>query len=159
MSTHSRYRIHTLAHCFWDCQYHIVWTPKYRGQVFQTDYVKHEVAIVIRRMICDWKHYDVLELSVQTDHVHLVLAIDPRHSISYAVSQVKGKSSYWVKKKNKKFSGLCERGSLWARGYFVSTIGLNDYVIKRYVKHQDAHHELPPPDLWSSIDGQPARPA
>lgn len=144
------YRIKTLSHCFYDCKYHIVWTPKYHGKIFQASYVRQEVNRLIRT-VCQWKGFEVFELNVQTDHIHLCVGIDPRHSISYAMSIVKGKSSKWIKKKNKRLAGLCHKGNLWARGYFVSTIGMDEDIIRRYVKHQDKRNEVDQPSLWDSL--------
>ena len=72
----------------------------------------------------------------------MVIVIPPKHSVSYAMSIIKGKSSSWIKKKNKKYKELCHKGSLWARGYFVSTVGVDEEVIKRYVKHQSKHNQI-----------------
>ena len=68
--------------------------------------------------------------------------IPPKNSVSYAMSILKGKSSSWIKKKNKKYKELCRNGSLWARGYFVSTVGIDEHIIKRYVKYQGKHNQI-----------------
>ena len=91
--------IRTLSHCYYDCKYHIVWTPKFRGKIFTKDYIKKEMDRIIRT-VCRWKGFEIIDLSVQTDHVHLTIIISPKYSISYAMSIIKGKSSAWVKKKN-----------------------------------------------------------
>lgn len=93
----------------------------------------------------------MIELNIQEDHIHACFGIDPRHSISYAMSIIKGKSSGWVKKGNKRVRGICDKGSLWARGYFVSTIGIDETIIRRYVKFQQAHNETNPPTLFDQI--------
>jgi putative transposase len=148
--TMRRYTIRTLSHCFYECKYHVVWTPKYRGKVFQNQYTKDEVDRIIRA-VCKWKHWEVFELSVQEDHVHLCVGIEPKTSISYTMAIIKGKTSKWIKKKNKKIATLCHKGSLWATGYFVSTIGADEYIVRRYVKNQDKHHQMEQPSLWSSL--------
>lgn len=144
------YRIKTLSHCFFECNYHIVWTVKYRGKIFKQQYIRNEVKRIIEA-VCKWKGFEVIELSVQEEHVHLCVAIEPKYSISYAMSNIKGKSSKWIKKKNKKIRGLCYKGSLWSRGYFVSTIGIDQKVIERYVRHQEKHNRIPQPTLWDTI--------
>ena len=145
-----RYAIRTLAHCFYHCQYHVVWAPKYRGKLFVNKYIKQEVETAIRS-VCKWKGFEVFELNVQEDHIHLCVGIEPKHSISYAMALVKGKSSAWMRKKNKKIASLSHKGSLWARGYFVSTIGMDEEVVKRYVRHQSKHNQVDQPTLWNVI--------
>lgn len=149
MSSNKR-TIRTLSHCFYDLKYHIVWTPKYRGRVLKTDKIKSELFRIFNQ-ICKWKHWEIIQLSIQEDHIHMCLILTPRDSVSYAMSIIKGKSSAWLKKKIKRVSGLYERQSLWARGYFVSTIGIDEYIVRRYVKHQDKHHQTDQPSLFDKI--------
>lgn len=132
--------IRTLSHSFYDCKYHIVFTPKYRGKILVGQVAK-EIRRIIR-LVCQWKGLEILEGRICSDHIHLVLVISPKHSVSYAMSIIKGKSSAWVKKKSKKYRDLCSKGSLWARGYFVSTVGIEEEVIKRYVRHQSKHNQI-----------------
>jgi putative transposase len=132
--------IRTMSHSFYDCKYHIVFTPKYRGKILEGQ-VGKEVRRIIRQ-ICKWKGFEILEGSVCPDHIHIVVIIPPKYSVSYAMSIIKGKSSSWIKKKNKKYKDICKNGSLWARGYFVSTIGIDEVIIRRYVKHQEKHNQL-----------------
>ena len=149
MSTQRR-TIRTLSHCFYDCKYHIVFTPRYRGKIFKDKHVKQELDRIIK-LICKWKKFELLELSIQEDHVHLCLVIPPRHSISYTMSIIKGKSSAWVKKTNKKTLSLSDKGSFWARGYFVSTIGIDEHLIRRYVSHQEKKNQIDAPTLFDHI--------
>ena len=145
--------IKKLSHCYYECKYHIVFTPKYRGKILVQDHIKTEVKRIIT-LICKWKDYEILEMNIQDDHIHLVIIINPKNSLSYAISIIKGKSSAWIKKSNRKYKGLADRGSLWARGYFVSTIGIDEIIIRRYVKHQGEHNQTPQPNLWSRITDQ-----
>jgi len=138
MSTHKR-TIRTLSHCFYDMKHHIVWTLKYRGKVLTSPKVKQELHRILAS-IAKWKHWEIIELSIQDDHVHLCILATPCDSVSYVVQMLKGKSSAWMKKKIKRTQGLHERQSLWARGYFVSTIGIDEHVIHRYVIHQHKHN-------------------
>jgi putative transposase len=101
--------------------------------------------------LCKWKHWEIIELNIQEDHIHLVLLTTPRDSISYTMQILKGKSSAWMKKKIKRTHGLYERQSLWARGYFVSTIGLDEFIIRRYVKHQHHHEQVDQPSLFQKL--------
>ena len=147
--THKR-TIRTLSHCFYDLKYHFVFTPKFRGKVFVTEKVKNELRRILET-ICKWKHWEILELNIQEDHIHLCLLATPRDSVSYIMQIIKGKSSAWMKKKIKKKHGLYERRSLWARGYFVSTIGVDEEIIKRYVRHQHHHNEVNQLSLFDKI--------
>ena len=149
MNQHKR-TIRTLSHCFYDLKYHLVWTPKYRGKVLGDQKVKSELKRIFES-ICRWKHWEIIELNVQEDHIHLVLLSTPRDSISYVMQMLKGKSSAWMKKKIKRTHGLYERQSLWARGYFVSTIGLDEHIIRRYVRHQRHHSQVDQPSLFEKL--------
>jgi putative transposase len=142
--------IRTLSHSFYDLKYHIVWTPKYRGRVLKSQKIKQELHRIFKT-ICKWKGWEIYELNIQEDHIHLVISLTPRDSVSYAMQIIKGKSSAWMKKKIKRTHGLYERQSLWARGYFVSTIGLDQYIIFRYVKHQHHHNEVDQPSLFDKL--------
>jgi len=125
-----------LSHVVYKCDYHIVWVPKYRFRIL-TGQVKQLIESDIR-MLCDWKHCELEEMSVQNDHIHLVLSIPPKVSVSEMMGILKGKLAIklfksYPKMKQKPYWG----NHFWARGYFVSTIGINEEVIKRYVKHQE----------------------
>ena len=142
--------IRTLSHCFYDLKYHLVWTPKYRGDVLKHEKVKNELRRIFET-IAKWKHWEIIELNIQNDHIHLVLMTTPRDSVSYSMQILKGKSSAWLKKKIKRTHGLYEKQSLWARGYFVSTIGLDEHLIRRYVRHQRHHNQTDQPSLFEKL--------
>ena len=151
MPTNYRQRtIRTLSHCYYELKYHVVWTPKYRGKVLAHDKVKSELKRIFE-YICKWKHWEIIQLNIQDDHIHLCLTTTPRDSISYTMQMIKGKSSAWLKKKIKRTHGLYEKHSLWARGYFVSTIGIDEYLICRYVKHQAHHNQVDQPSLFDRL--------
>ena len=150
MQKHKR-TIRTLSHCFYDLKYHIVWSPKYRGRVLVAQKVKDELRRIFES-ICKWKHWEIMELNIQDDHIHFCLLATPRDSISYIMQIIKGKSSAWMKKKIKRAHGLYEKESLWARGYFVSTIGIDENLIKRYVKYQHHHNQTDQPSLFDKLN-------
>ena len=125
-----------LTHVFYKCEYHIVFTPKYRFRVLtglvQT-LVEHDI-----RMISQWKDVEVEELSIQADHIHVVCSIPPKLSISDFMGVLKGKLAIklfqtYPEMKRKPYWG----NHFWAEGYFVSTVGLDADMIKRYVKYQE----------------------
>jgi len=130
-----------LSHSTYDCKYHIVWAPKFRAKLFENVKYRQEVRRVIR-MICKWKKIEILEGNVQHDHIHMCIIIPPTYSISYVMSMIKGKSSAWLRKKYKKLKRACGAHSLWARGYYVSTIGLEEWQVRKYVRHQQEHNQI-----------------
>ena len=125
-----------LSHVVYKCDYHIVWVLKYRFRILK-DGVKDLVDKDIRSL-CEWKGCEVEELNVQEDHVHLMVSIPPKVSVSVLMGTVKGKLAI---KLFKSYPGLKKKpywgNHFWARGYFVSTIGLDEDVIRRYVKYQE----------------------
>jgi len=134
---------HTLSHSTYLCKYHVVFTPKYRGRVLADTYIKAELKRLFKQ-IAKWKGLTIHAWHVGDEHIHLYISIPPKHSVSYVMSILKGKSSAWLKKKTRKFP----RGTLWARGYFVSTVGVNEITIQRYVTNQHKHQrELVQPKL------------
>ena len=134
-------RLYQLSHCTYLCQYHVVWTPRFRGKVLADAYIKAEFKRIFK-LICKWKGFRIVAWHVGDEHVHLYLIIPPKFSVSFAVNVIKGKSSAWIKKKTKKFPP----GSFWARGYFVSTIGINEFAVKKYIENQK-HTQIELPTL------------
>ena len=124
------------SHVVYKCDYHIVWVPKYRFRILKgvvKELVDHDI-----RMLCEWKGCIVEELNVQEDHVHLLVSVPPKLSISQLMGTLKGKIAIKLFKsypqlKRKPYWG----NRFWARGYFVNTVGLDEEMIKRYVKYQE----------------------
>jgi putative transposase len=125
-------RLYQLDHCTYYCWYHIVWTPKYRGKVLADKYIKQELKRIFKA-IAKWKEFKIKAWHIGDEHIHLYILIPPKYSVSCAASILKGKSSSWIKKKTKKIP----QGTFWGRGYFVSTIGINEQAMKRYIDNQD----------------------
>ena len=125
-----------LSHVVYKCDYHLVWTPKYRYKVLFGE-VKSLVENDIR-MLCDWKGVEIMELNVQIDHVHLVVSIPPKVSVSNLMGTLKGKLAIKLFKSYPRLKQKPYWGNhFWSRGYFVTTIGVDEEVIRRYVKHQE----------------------
>ncbi len=131
-----RTKLYQLDHCTYDCSYHVVWTPRYRGKVLADTYIKQELKRMFKQ-IENWKGLQIYAWHIGDEHIHLYLGIPPKYSISYIIQILKGKTSGWIKKKTKKFP----KGALWGRGYFVSTVGINEHAVKRYVENQ-SHHQV-----------------
>ncbi len=127
-------RFQKLAHSAWECKYHIVWCPKYRFKI-----LKGEIGRSLRdiiRQLCEWKQIKIIAGNVQVDHIHLVLSIPPKYSVSDTVGFLKGKSAIKMFDLHHELKKRYWGRHFWAKGYCVSTVGLDEAVIKRYVKHQ-----------------------
>jgi len=130
-----------LSHVIYYHIYHIVWTPKYRYKVLE-DPLKEFLATEIRKL-CEWKKLDLLELNIQPDHVHIVLSVPPKLSISQIMGILKGKTAIKI---FKSFEGLRKKpywgNHFWSRGYCSSTFGLDEEKIRKYVKYQEQQERL-----------------
>jgi len=125
-----------LNHCTWECKYHIVFTPKYRKKaVFGR--IRKELKDVFHRLALQ-KECKIEEGYLMPDHVHMLISIPPKHSVSHITGFLKGKSSIWVAQnianKQRNFAGH----KFWARGYFVTTVGVNEEIIRKYVQNQES---------------------
>jgi len=133
-------RFSKLSHTIWHCHYHAVWTPKYRFRILQGD-VKQEVGNCIRAF-SEQKRSDVEELNVQIDHVHLMVRIPPKISVSDYVGIVKGRTAIRVLNR---FRNLRQKpywgNHFWTRGYCVDTIGLDSEKIRAYVQYQERQEQ------------------
>lgn len=125
-----------MSHTIWHCEYHIVWVPKYRYRVLQGK-VKEEVELCVRdqtaQMGCE-----IVEINVQADHVHMVVKVLPKLSISEYMGRIKGKSAIRLLNTFKDLRGRRYWGNhFWAQGYCVGTVGLDEEMIRKYVKYQE----------------------
>ena len=129
-------RFRRLSHTIWHCQYHILWTPKYRLRIL-TGQVADEVSKCIRAF-SEQKGCEVVELNVQIDHVHLLVMVVPKISISDFVGMVKGRTAIRVFNKFRHLKQKPYWGNhFWSRGYCVDTVGLDTEKIRKYVKYQE----------------------
>ena len=126
---------HSLSHTKWECQYHIVFIPKYRRKVLYGK-VKADVREIIRTL-CKYKKVEIIEGAVCKDHVHLCLSIPPKISISECMGYLKGKSALMIFDRHPELGEKWNR-EFWARGYYVSTIGnVNEETVKKYIREQE----------------------
>ena len=129
-------RFKELSHTIWHCQYHVVWTPKYRYRVLDGR-VKQEVGNCIRAF-SEQKKCEVVELNVQIDHVHLIVSIPPKLSVSSYVGMVKGRTAIRVLQRFRELRQKPYWGNhFWTKGYCVDTVGLDLEKIQAYVQYQD----------------------
>ncbi len=125
-----------LSHVVYRWEYHIVFVPKY-GYRILTGALGESVERDIRTL-CEWREVEVMELSVQPDHVHLVCSVPPKLSISAFMGLLKGKLAIKIFRSHPKLKQKLYWGNhFWARGYFVTTVGVNEEMIRRYVRHQE----------------------
>ena len=124
----------SLAHCKWECQYHIVFIPKYRKKKLY-GVVRDDVREILRTL-CKYKGVEIIAGAVCADHVHLCVSIPPKLSISDFVGYLKGKSALMIYDKHPEMESKWDR-SFWARGYYVTTIGnVNEETVKEYIQQQ-----------------------
>ena len=124
----------SLAHTKWNCKYHIVFAPKYRRKVFYEE--KRLEIREILRTLCQWKGVEIIEGEICPDHIHILVSIPPKISISSFMGYLKGKSSLMIFQKwgNMKFA--YRNREFWYRGYYVNTVGKNTKKIKEYIANQ-----------------------
>ena len=123
-----------LAHAVWQCKYHIVWCPKYRFRILKGE-VGESVRDIIKQL-SEWKKVEILEGNVQTDHIHLVLSFPRKYAISEVVGYLKGKSAIKMFDMHSELKKRYWGRHFWAKGYCVSTVGLDEEQIRKYVRWQ-----------------------
>ena len=120
----------SLTYTTWNCKYHIVFAPKYRRKVFYKE-KRVEVGKILRTL-CEWKKVNIIEAEVCPDHVHMLLEIPPKISVSSFMGYLKGKSSLMIYEMKYKYRNR----EFWCRGYYVDTVGKNAKKIEEYIKRQ-----------------------
>jgi len=125
----------SLAHTKWMCKYHIVFTPKYRRKIVYNEYKERIVGIV--KDLCKWKGVEIIEGTAMVDHIHLLLSIPPKYSISKFMGYLKGKSALMIFDRHANLKYKYGNRHYWSRGYYVSTVGLNEATIAKYVREQE----------------------
>ena len=125
----------SLCHTRWDCKYHIVWGPKYRRKVLYGR-LRRELGEVFHDLARQ-KDSRILEGHLQPDHIHVLISIPPKYSVAQVVGFIKGKSAIYIARaylgQKKNYGGM----HFWARGYYVSTVGADEEVIRNYIRNQD----------------------
>ena len=133
MQQHNNDR-NTLAHTKWNCKYHIVFAPKYRRKVF-FDEKRKEIREILRQL-CEWKGVEIIEGEICPDHVHMLVSIPPKVSVSGFMGYLKGKSSLMIFQKYGNMKFAYRNREFWCRGYYVDTTGKNTAAIREYIKNQ-----------------------
>ena len=126
--------IHSLSHSKWNCKYHIVFVPKYRRKVFYGT-KRLEIGQILRQL-CNWYGVTLLEAEACPDHIHILVEIPPKHSVSSFMGYLKGKSSIMIYNKWGNMKYKYRNRSFWCRGYYVDTVGKNTKAITEYIQRQ-----------------------
>ncbi len=126
--------VNSLAHTKWNCKYHVVFAPKYRRKVC---YGEKRIAIgKILRQLCEWKGVNIVEAEMCPDHVHMLLEIPPKYSVSTVMGYLKGKSSTMIYEQFGELKYKYRNREFWCKGYYVDTVGKNEARIAEYIKTQ-----------------------
>ena len=120
------------SHVKWECKYHVAFIPKYRKKVLYGR-VRRKIGRILRQL-CRQKEIELVEGKAMPDHIHMLLSVPPRYSIAMTVGYLKGKSAIRIHRDLQKTKGTLFGRSFWARGYCVSTVGLNEAFIRQYIQ-------------------------
>ena len=126
--------IHSLAHSKWNCKYHIVFAPKYRRKAMYGEKGR-EIGAILREL-CKWKGVNIIEAEICSDHVHMLVEIPPKMSVSAFVGYLKGKSSLMIYEQRGNLKFKYRNREFWCKGYYVDTVGKNTQKIKEYIENQ-----------------------
>ena len=124
----------SLAHSKWRCQYHIVFAPKYRRQIIYGK-LKQDVGQILRKL-CGYKEVEILSAEACPDHIHMLVSIPPKISVSSFMGYLKGKSSVMIFEKYANMRYKYGNRKFWCRGYYVDTVGKNAKAIGEYIRNQ-----------------------
>lgn len=131
---------HSLSHTKWNCKYHVVFAPKYRRKVFY-DEKRIEIGKILREL-CQWKGVNIIEAEVCADHIHMLLEIPPKMSVSSFMGFLKGKSSLMIYEKYGNMKFKYRNREFWCRGYYVDTVGKDAKKIRDYIANQLKEDQL-----------------
>jgi putative transposase len=124
----------TLSHTTWNCKYHIVFAPKYRRQVIYGK-LRKDVGQILRKL-CEYKGIEIIEAEACPDHIHMLVSIPPKYSVSQIVGYLKGKSSLMIFDRHANLKYKYGNRQFWCRGYYVDTVGRNKKAIAEYIRNQ-----------------------
>ena len=126
--------VESLAHTKWECKYHIVFAPKYRRQIIYGK-IKEDIGKTLRKL-CEYKGVEIHEAEACKDHIHMLVSIPPKYSVSQIMGYLKGKSSLMIFEKYANLKYKYGNRHFWCRGYYVSTVGRNRRAIEQYIRNQ-----------------------
>ena len=126
--------VNSLAHTKWNCKYHIVFAPKYRRQIIYGK-IKADIGQILRKL-CEHKGIEIIEANVCHDHIHMLVSIPPKYSVSQIMGYLKGKSSLMIFDRHANLKYKYGNRQFWCKGYYVDTVGRNKKAIAEYIRNQ-----------------------
>jgi len=149
----------SLAHTKWNCKYHVVFAPKYRRQLIYGK-LKKDIGDILRKL-CEQKGVEIIEAEACKDHIHMLLSIPPKLSVSYVIGYLKGKSSLMIFDRHANLKYKYGSRHFWCRGYYVDTVGRNKKVIEEYIRSQlqddVASDQISMKEYMDPFTGEPAK--
>ena len=127
----------SLSHTKWLCKYHIVFILKYRRKIIYNQYRESIKEII--KSLCKYKGVEIIEGHLMADHVHMLVSIPPKYSVSSIMGYLKGKSALMIFDKHANLKYKFGNRHFWSEGYYVSTVGLNEATIAKYIREQEKH--------------------
>ena len=125
----------SLSHTKWNCKYHIVFIPKYRRKAIYGK-LRADIGKILRQL-CGYKNVEIIEAHAMPDHIHMLLKIPPKISVSGFMGYLKGKSALMIFERHANLKYRYGNRHFWAKGFFVSTVGLNTKVVEDYIRNQE----------------------
>lgn len=130
----------SLEHTRWNCKYHIVFAPKFRRKIIYGKY-KKEIGVILRKL-CEYKHLEILEAHACIDHIHMCIKIPPKYSVAQIMGYLKGKSALMIFEQFSNLKYKFGNRHFWCKGYFVSTVGVNEATIVKYIREQETRDKI-----------------
>ena len=125
----------SLSHTRWNCKYHIVFIPKYRRKEIYGK-LRQDIGQIIRQL-CDYKGVEIMEAHAMPDHIHMLVRIPPKLAVSNFMGYLKGKSSLMIFERHANLKYKYGNRNFWAKGFFVSTVGLDTKKVQEYIRDQE----------------------
>ena len=151
--------IASLQHTRWRCQYHVVFAPKYRRMVIYGQ-IKRDIGQILRKL-CEQKGVEIIEAQACPDHIHMLISIPPKYSVSQIMGYLKGKSSLMIFDQHANMKYRYGNREFWCRGYYVDTVGKNKKAIAEYIRNQLqedlAYEQMSIKELVDPFTGEPVR--
>ena len=126
--------ISSLAHSKWNCKYHVVFAPKYRRMVIYGQ-IRTDIGSILRKL-CEYKGVEIIEAETCPDHIHMLVSIPPKYSVSQFMGYLKGKSSLMIFDRHANLKYKYGNRQFWCKGYYVDTVGKNKKRIEEYIRNQ-----------------------
>ena len=149
----------SLSHTSWNCKYHIVFAPKYRRQIIYGK-IKKEVGKILRTL-CERKGVEIIEAEACADHIHMLVSIPPKYSVSEFMGYLKRKSSLMIFDKLANMKYRYGNRQFWCRGYYVNTVGGNKEAVAKYIRNQleedKQYEQLTMKEMIDPFTGEPVR--